>query len=220
MAAVTGRTTWPRTLRIPAQLRRKLCADLGWSCLWHIAKVSAITLFEKCRQDHPAFAHAQLCNDPACAPGGWIASARRLVTQLRLPPWLPDPNCSANARKRSLHRHRIDLVTPAVFATSPPHATPSLPWAWIALQAGVAFSQNAFTLWWQIRVLGQPYPARSCPWCEPAAPLTATHMHFSCATFAMRCWAAGILPAEAFGYPADEERFTAVLRTLEQSVSD
>ena len=41
LAALTGRSTWPRTLRIPTALRRQACADLGWPCLWAVTKVAA-----------------------------------------------------------------------------------------------------------------------------------------------------------------------------------
>jgi hypothetical protein len=39
LAAITGRCTWPRTLKIPSPLRRRLCSNLGWECLWTAAKV-------------------------------------------------------------------------------------------------------------------------------------------------------------------------------------
>ena len=67
----------------------------------------------------------------------------------------------------------------------------------------------------QIRLLGQPYPARSCPWCGTATPLTATHLQLSCPIYAARCFMAGILPADAFRYPEDAAWFIATLQTLE-----
>ena len=99
-------------------------------------------------------------------------------------------------------------------STLPPQGPP-LPWAWIAEHAGISFSQLAFELWLQIRLLGQPYLARHCPWCQPGVPLTAPHLHLSCSTFTYRCFMAGILPAEAFHYPPDAAWMCAAVGTLE-----
>ena len=85
-----------------------------------------------------------------------------------------------------------------LMTSTPPPQGPPLPWAWIAEHAGISFSQLAFEFWLQIRLIGQPYPARHCPWCQPRVPLTASHLHLSCSTFTYRCFMAGILPAEAF----------------------
>ena len=34
LAAITGRSAWPRVTRVPLVVRQQLCADLGWACLW------------------------------------------------------------------------------------------------------------------------------------------------------------------------------------------
>ena len=94
-----------------------------------------------------------------------------------------------------------------------------LSWAWIALNAGSHFSEDAFTLWWQIRLLGQPCPATQCPWCLPATPLTITHLQLVCPTFATVCFRAGLLPAEAFHYPSQADWFVAVLATIQTLAS-
>ena len=43
-AVFTGRTTCARTDIISRDMRRRLCEDMGWQCLWVTAKISAITL--------------------------------------------------------------------------------------------------------------------------------------------------------------------------------
>ena len=60
LAAATGRTTWAHNLKVPAAIRRQLCSDLGWRCLWTTSKVSAITLFMKTLNDSPEFAHSHM----------------------------------------------------------------------------------------------------------------------------------------------------------------
>ena len=116
-------------------------------------------LWEKCRQDNPAFAHTRLSNDPPLAVGGWMADVHRLSTTLRIPPWQPEPGASAASLKSSLARYRKEVVLPLVLAASgatPPN--PALPWAWIVLNADTAFPAASFGHWWQLRVLGQWYP--------------------------------------------------------------
>ena len=213
LAAITGRTTWPRTLRVPTELRNRLCNDLGWPCLWIEAKTSAIALFEKCRNDNHAFAHTRLCAEQPYASGGWLAAANRLTTQHNLPAWAPEPDSPATALKHSLSRHRREVIKPALLAASGSMPeNPSLPWAWIAIHAGGILPQSAFELWWQIRSLGQPYPPVACPWCQPAVALTREHLQTMCAHYAYHCWTLGILPAEAFSYPAHPDWFKATLR--------
>ena len=214
LAAITGRTTWPRTLRVPSQLRKRICSDLGWPCLWSQAKISAITLHQKCKQDCQVFAHARLCAATHMAPGGWLSAAQRLTHQHNISDWEP-PHSTVRAQKRSLQRYRKETVTPALMAKSLPPDSPSLPWAWIAMNAGHSFSHQAFEHWLQIRLLGQPFPARTCPWCQPAVPMTETHLHLRCATFSYRCFMAGILPTDAFSFPQTAEKFCAAVNTLE-----
>ena len=177
--------------------------------------MSALTLLMKCRNDDHIFAHARLCAEPPFAPGGWLASVQRLAVQLRIPPWDPPPDITAAEQKRHLQKYRKDVIAPAVLANTPPAATPALPWAWLAVNAGSTFSQAAADLWLQFRILGQPYPARHCPWCQPTVPLTSTHLQMRCSTFALRCFMAGITPAEAFEYPHDASWLSAAIRTVE-----
>ena len=58
LAALTGCTTWPRTLRVRRDTRAKLCRDMGWQCLWGLARLGADMLFTRCINDTPALAHA------------------------------------------------------------------------------------------------------------------------------------------------------------------
>ncbi len=171
-------------------------------------------MYQKCRADSDAFAHTRLSSDPgAFATGGWLASVHRLHASLKLPHWQPDNDLSLAARKRSLAKHRIEVITPAVTIaadTTPPN--PPLPWAWIAQHTGSTFPDTAFTLWWQLRALGQPFPAGSCPWCSCA--LTSVHLTQHCLTFAQLCWTSGIHPDEAFAYPADDKWFVACLLNI------
>ena len=144
-----------------------------------------------------------------------MASVHRLCSQFQLPPWAPAPGDTVAATKRSLKRYRDEIVKPAVLASmGAPPGSPPLPWAWIALNARNHFTEVAFTLWWQIRLLGQPCPARPCPWCSPATPLTITHLQLACPTFATACLSAGLLPAETFNYPSQAEWFVAVLAII------
>ena len=55
------------------------------------ARAAAITMYEKCLNDHGDFAHANLCQDGALAPGGWFEAALRLRRSLSIPPWAPPP---------------------------------------------------------------------------------------------------------------------------------
>ena len=148
----------------------------------------------------------------AAAAGGWLAAAHRLHRQHRLEPWLPESDLGAAALKRSLARHRRDIIKPAIMSRSDsPQADPPLPWAWLAINAGSAFTQAAFELWWQLRILGQPFPATHCPWCDPVSPLTKEHLQDDCGTFAYHCWLHGVLPTEAFMYPPQRDWFAAAL---------
>ena len=120
---------------------------------------------------------------------------------------------SAAAAKRSLKSYRCSVVLPAVAADlgSAP-GNPPLPWVWLAMHEGSLFTKASFETWWHIRTLGQPYPPDTCPWCEGRLPLTSTHLLSSCTTFAVRCWARGIQPENAFLYPQDDARLCAVLQ--------
>ena len=149
-----------------------------------------------------------------------MASVYRLSSQLHIPPWVPAPSDTVTATKHSLKRYRDEIVKPAVVVSAgAPPDSPPLPWAWIALNAGSLFSEEAFTLWWQIRLLGQPCPAKQCPWCLPATPLTITHLQLVCPTFATACFCAGLLPAEAFHYTSQADWFMAVLATIQTLAS-
>lgn len=81
--------------------------------------------------------------------------------------------------------------------------------------AGDTYPQEAFELWWQLRVLGQPYPLMLCPWCEPRPELTSTHLRTECA-FATACWIRGIQPEEAFLYPSGPAWFQAALLAVHE----
>ena len=217
LAAITGRTTWPRTLRVPLAIRRQLCADLGWECLWTNCKASALAMYMKYRSDSTAFAHTRMCNEARPAIGGWIAAAKRLQQTSKIPMWQPVAGSSLSASKRSLAHHRRRIILPAIRAAlqSAP-INPPLPWLWLASLAGDAFPQKAFELWWQLRVLGQPYPPMLCPWCEPRPELTSTHLRTECSTFATACWIRGIQPEEAFLYPSGPAWFQAALLAVHE----
>ena len=213
LAAITGRTTWPHTLKVPSSIRKQLCADLGWPCLWTSAKVAAVTLYEKCSNDSSTFAHARLSADPGSfAPGGWLSAVHRLCSTLKIPRWVPAPDECPTARKRSLARHRKSIVQPRIAAAlDSTAADPPLPWAWIALNADITFPASAFSLWWQLRALGKAYPSKTCPWCVPAVTLARTHLQQRCPRFAETCWTTGIRPEEAFMYPFDAAWLSACL---------
>jgi len=215
LAVITGRTTWSRTHRLPRALRRLLCDDLGWPCLWASTKVAAVALYEKCRSDYSAFAHARLSNDGSAADGGWLHAAQNTFEALHVPPWTPETNNTASAAKASLARYRKEVIQPAVLYTSeaaPGH--PPLPWAWLALNADRAFPASAFEMWWQIRVLGQSHPRCRCSWCMPTTPLTRMHLQLACVTFAEQCLVRGVQPEEAFMYPGTAGWFIAALQAI------
>jgi hypothetical protein len=216
LAAITGRASWPKTLRVPRDIRQILFADLGWRCLWTAAKSAAVTLYEKCRCDESCFAHTRLCNEVSLhAKGGWFASARRIQSLLRIPPWCPDDPVTAVARKASLAKYRREIIGPIVSTTSPSASgNPPLPWAWLALRVGHDFPADAVELWWQVRALGQPYPKRACPLCTDSSAFTRTHLERDCMPFAEWCWTSGVRPEEVFSYPTSEEWFQAVLQTM------
>ena len=161
------------------------------------------------------FAHARLCCAEDPAPGGWIFAVRRLQRQLNIPDWQPDSCSSTGSLKRSLAKYRAEVVQPAV-ATScgvlP--MNPPLPWAWIGANANVHFKRESFSLWWQLRALGQAYPEASCSWCDGGPDLTREHLRFSCLTFAAR----GVLPEQAFDYPRNDGWFIAVLLAVEDII--
>ena len=145
----------------------------------------------------------------------------QLITQNNLPSWSPEADCTASAYNHSLSRHRREGIRPALLAASGSISeSPSSPGAWIAIHAGGTFLQSAFELLWQIRLLGQPYPAAACPWCQSAVALTREHLQTTCASYAYHCWTLGILPAEAFFYPAHPDWFTATLRAMHAVAAD
>ena len=116
LAAITGRTTWPRTLRVPLAIRRQLCADLGWECLWTNCKAPALAMYTKYRSDSTAFAHTRMCTEACPAIGGWIAAAKRLQQTSKIPMWQPVAGSSLSASKRSLAHHHRRIILPAIRA--------------------------------------------------------------------------------------------------------
>ena len=54
LTAITGRTTWPHTFKVPTELRKQLVADLGWKCLWTSCKSMALALYAKLSADSEA----------------------------------------------------------------------------------------------------------------------------------------------------------------------
>ena len=146
-----------------------------------------------------------------------MAAAQRLQKSLRIPVWQADPSLSVAALKADLARHRREVIFPAIQSAHGSHAVnPPLPWAWIAANAEITFRQEAFTIWWQVRVLGKAYPSHTCPWCTPQAQTTREHLQQECATFAACCWTKGVRPEEAFTFPPDPEWFTAALLAIEE----
>ena len=146
-----------------------------------------------------------------------MAAARGLQQSLHVPPWSADPALPVEALKRALARHRRQVILPAVqtASTSCP-MNPPLPWAWIALNADTLFSQEAFTLWWQIRVLGKSYPGRACPWCGACVRLDRGHLQQQCITFATICWTRSIQPEEVFAFPEDHVHYIAALAAIDE----
>ena len=93
---------------------------------------------------------------------------------------------------------------------------PTIAMAMACISSWRCFPQKAFELWWQLRVLGQPYPPMLCPWCEPRPELTSTHLRTECSTFATACWIRGIQPEEAFLYPSGPAWFQAALLAVHE----
>ena len=157
--------TWHRTLRVPLAIRRQLCADLGWECLWTNCKASALAMYMKYRSDSTAFAHTRMCNEAHPAIGGWIAAAKRVQQTSKIPMWQPVAGSSLSASKRSLAHHLRRIILPAIRAALQFRThQPTTAMAMLASLAGDAYPQEAFELWWQLRVLGQPYPPMLCAW--------------------------------------------------------
>jgi hypothetical protein len=213
LTAITGRTTWPRAVKVPTALRQQLCADLGWECLWLSCKAGALAMFMKLHSDSDAFAHTRLCHTSYPAAGGWVAAARRLQQALKIPMWEAIAGASISSNKRALAHYRRTVILPAVRAAAGfVPSNPPLPWLWVASAAAAAhFPQSAFELWWQLRVLGKASPPKLCPWCSNAQPLTSSHLRLECCTFASLCWTRGIRPEEAFLYPASPQWFTEAI---------
>ena len=149
-----------------------------------------------------------------------MAAARHLQESLRIPSWECDPATPTAIAKRSLARHRREVILPAVRASHDAcPINPPLPWAWIALHTDIEFSQESFTLWWQIRALHKAYPATTCPLCDSQAQLNKEHLQQSCCPFAKLCWLRGVSPEEAFAYPTDPGWYTAVLTAIDEIVT-
>jgi len=230
LAAITGRVSWAKSLKVPSILRRQMCADLGWTCLWLTARSSAISLLSACRADLPCYAHARLSGRGApLAPGGWMASVDSLAREAGCAPWQPALELKGAARKRSLVQHRRHIVIPALRAWDARRhdlmdteltTHGSLPWAWIAANGNVTFDRRAFELWWQLRVLGVSFPRSYCPWCQPqtaaSSDCSRRHLEAECREFARRCSDRGIQKSEAFWYPPDDEWFTNTLGILDE----
>lgn len=205
LAVITGQTTWPKTLKVPSALRRQLCADLGWSCLWSQAKAAAISLFQACQNDDPCFVRTQLSNDVEnFAPGGWLACTHGLLQALGVPAWKPDAFMTAVERKRSLANYRKAIVLPKLSALLTPNRQGPLPWAWLAASEGRLFERESFDTWWQLRCLGLPYPRRGCAWCSFETLCTRAHLEQECPFFARACALQGIRTECIFRFPANE----------------
>ena len=82
------------------------------------------------------------------------------------------------------------------------------------------FRRVDFETWWQIRVLGKPYPERSCPFCGASVALTQSHLEETCGQFATQCWSSGIQPHEAFFVPPEPDWFIAILNIIDAFVAE
>ena len=214
LAAVTGQVTWPKTLRMPGDLRRRISEDLGWQCWWTLARASAIMLLYACESDHKDFAHSRLCaNGEDLAPGSWAHSVAVLRRAVAADGWKPTQPRGSTARKLEMATFRKTRVLPAFASKFNTYG--ALPWPWIAANGDVSFPRRAFEIWWQLRVLGATHPRRSCPWC-PRSRCTSQHLEYGCETFAMQCWIRGVRPEEAFAFPPDPDWFVAALRAVGQ----
>ena len=138
---------------------------------------------------------------------------------LKVPMWHAEPEASLSAAKRSLCQHRRAVILPAVRAAmGATPLNPPLPWLWIATEAGTRFPLEAFVLWWQLRALGQSYPASTYPRCDNRPYLSSDHPRCGCSTFATLCWASCIRPEDAFGFPRSREWFTAVILSTNEVI--
>ena len=146
-------------------------------------------------------------------------ACKRLLHSLKVPAWAPPSGASPSAKKSSSRTYRRNVLLPAISATSsiaPPN--PPLPWAWIASYASNEIQRAAVELWWQLRVLGQPFPSGYCPWCDSKPRLTTQHVQTGCDTFAVRCWMNGIQPEQIFLYPANAAWFESALSVIAKLV--
>ena len=115
LAAVTGRTTWPHTLKMRKETRRRLCDDMGWQDLWDLAQIEAIMLLNRCMNDSQHLAHSKLANDPAgSAPGGWIRGTHALMNRLGIHRNRVPVEASAKERLALNKSYRKKVVRPAV----------------------------------------------------------------------------------------------------------
>ena len=196
LSAVTGRTTWPHTLKMRKEVRKRLCGDMGWQDLWDLAQIEAIMLLNRCMNDGPHLAHSKLANDQAgSAPGGWIRGTHALMCRLKIPR-NPVPLGSSTKEKQALNKaYRRKVVQPAV-EKGKKKARP-LPWTWLARHVDWQFSQEGFSTWWQLRTISKVHGHADCPYCKDTT-LTKEHAMKKCDKFAELCWTRGIRPEEAF----------------------
>ena len=151
------------------------------------------------------------------AGGGWFKAVETLRCKLQIPMWEPDANTKISELKRSLQRYRREVVTPAVVAEAGPPPNASLPWLWLATRAFPRLVK-AFEVWWQIRILGQTFPATMCPWCD-TTPMTQLHLCNECRHMALICQGWRTHAKKLLDFPSDALSFELALEVCNELAS-
>ena len=199
-------------MNLTYQQQRLMVTDLGWSNLWNCCKRDAVRLFLSmsiASHDSPQGRVSRRTDPPA---GSWFWQVRRIMQTYNIPTMPIAPGVTNKALKHHVKTYMKTVVVPRLRRSggNEPSSGP-LPWAWLAVHGDVSFPRSAFDLWWQIRALGTPPTRSSCPRCAPGTPCTRSHLEETCPSFAVKCWANGVKPEEAFSFPTGDQWFKATL---------
>jgi len=208
----------PRTCgqEVLKEHRWALLNDLGWPSLWVTTLSSAITLYQRMREDEDAYGHARAAKHPSPAAGSWVQVMRRTMHRFCIPDVEGrEETESRAATKRRLKRYRYQIVTPALskkLEEGRPRQ-PALPWGWIAT---ASLPQSGFRRWWHMRCLRAwppPVPER-CPLCQSPEPPSWEHMQ-RCKRIRMIMATMQSTWENCFGYPADPRSFRTIVEAFE-----
>ena len=206
---------------------RQILVDLGWASLWASCAASAVALYCSMKADLPLLAHTRAANAVQAAPGTWLEAVRKLMTRYAIVPWHPDAGVSPGTAEwnLSLRSHRRRVVLPTLRKHHLALGQRPLPWGWIAIQGGQAFSRRSFEAWWHVRTFrGLGWLARRgvdcsyCCLCSGPAEDLRQHLQETCPVFSLRGAVEGWDPRLCFETPSDPRRFTAVLIAMDSFV--